>query len=321
MSLNLTRASLATAVLLMTHALAFGHGSPIVVEVNDGRLVVSGGVADSIGYANWVFADPDPESWLVPAPGNRQLTNLPGFDVTGVAVGTPISLQVISRPDLSIVDHPQRWLWHWSLSEEQVATAENDPALDVLSVRGFVPGVSLTQLMTPANNTVKFADLLATDVGQHRHLLAYFLDDSPPAAAGVYGFFARLTAPGYQASEPFLIALNLNLFDETQFQEAALEINVTAGLAADYDIDGDADGADFLLWQRTLGATGSPLAADGSLDGVVNAADLGVWKEEFGRVVELPGEGALLVIPEPVGVVLGVWLFAGGALVSRRFFG
>jgi ELWxxDGT repeat protein len=51
----------------------------------------------------------------------------------------------------------------------------------------------------------------------------------------------------------------------------------------DYDSDADADGADFLIWQRTLGAA-PPQAgggADGNQDGVVNAADLGVWRGRF----------------------------------------
>jgi hypothetical protein len=51
--------------------------------------------------------------------------------------------------------------------------------------------------------------------------------------------------------------------------------------AGDYDYDGDADGADFLKWQRTLGAV-NDLNADGNRSGAVDAADLALWKGNFG---------------------------------------
>ncbi len=55
-------------------------------------------------------------------------------------------------------------------------------------------------------------------------------------------------------------------------------------VAGDYDEDGDVDGADFLVWQRTLGATATPhgSGADGSSNGVVDAADLGIWSANYG---------------------------------------
>jgi hypothetical protein len=55
-------------------------------------------------------------------------------------------------------------------------------------------------------------------------------------------------------------------------------------VAGDYDDDGDVDGGDFLVWQRTLGATATPngSGADGSSNGVIDAADLGIWSANFG---------------------------------------
>ncbi|RIK61690.1 MAG: hypothetical protein DCC65_18555, partial [Planctomycetota bacterium] len=52
----------------------------------------------------------------------------------------------------------------------------------------------------------------------------------------------------------------------------------------DYDEDGDADGFDFLLWQRQLGSPAVPSGsgADGDDNGTVDAADLAVWREWFG---------------------------------------
>jgi hypothetical protein len=213
---------------------------------------------------------------------------------------------------LTTPDHKPRWLWHWNLDDEAVGEAPDDPALDILSQRGFNPGATLAQWSPPANATVKLADLLGSDLGEHRHYFAYFLDDSPAAPAGVYGFFARLTAPGYETSEPFLVALNLNVFDEQQQLKGALAINLAAGLAGDFDIDGAVDGNDVLVWQRDLGATGTYPAADGSLNGTVDAADLVLWKEQFGRIVELPAP-TVAAVPEPTFRAL---LAAIGAMLA-----
>jgi hypothetical protein len=300
-----------------------GHGMPVEVNVVGGKLAVSGGVADAIGYADWIFADPDPESWLQPFSATEQFTELPGFRINDVNAGTAISLEVISRPDLSAADQPQHWLWHWNLAGEEVDEAPNDPGFDILSQDDMDEAISLKQWIAPADATIKVTDLAGGDIGQHRHFLAYFLDDSPVAPAGVYGFFARLVAPGYQSSDPFLVALNLNVFDVTKFQDAAREINVTAGLAGDFDVDGDVDGGDFLQWQRELGGTGTYPPADGSLSGSVDAADLAVWKSQFGEIVELPAAVANTgALPEPGGLALAAILGATCALrrISRTGF-
>jgi glucose/arabinose dehydrogenase len=55
-------------------------------------------------------------------------------------------------------------------------------------------------------------------------------------------------------------------------------------ISADFDLDGDADGQDFLAWQRGVGLTGGANRGDGDADGngAVNAADLNVWETGFG---------------------------------------
>jgi hypothetical protein len=87
---------------------------------------------------------------------------------------------------------------------------------------------------------------------------------------------------------------------------------------ADYDDDGDVDGADFLIWQKTFGSE-TELAADGNQDGKVDAADLELWKTQFGASAAASGVGA---VPEPVGntIALGV-AFALVAFSRRPFVG
>ena len=69
---------------------------------------------------------------------------------------------------------------------------------------------------------------------------------------------------------------------------------VEAGaVSADFDVDLDVDGSDFLAWQRGLGASGAAAMrtngnADG--DGDVDGDDLAVWKSQFGlRSPRRPG--------------------------------
>jgi hypothetical protein len=74
----------------------------------------------------------------------------------------------------------------------------------------------------------------------------------------------------------------------------------TAIPSADFDEDGDADGADFLSWQRGLGKTvGATLAeGDADRDGAVDGADLAQWEAEAASV------SALAPVPEPSAAAL-----------------
>jgi hypothetical protein len=102
-------------------------------------------------------------------------------------------------------------------------------------------------------------------------------------------------------------------------------------LSADFNGDGKVDGADFLRWQRGLGATGAAATqpagnADGDAD--VDAADLALWKAQLGvTAFGGPGvlqtgfvryvSGAVAAIPEPSTAVLFVMALAGLGL-SRK---
>jgi hypothetical protein len=70
---------------------------------------------------------------------------------------------------------------------------------------------------------------------------------------------------------------------------------------ADFDGDGDVDGADFLLWQRG----GSPNA--------LSQSDLALWEDHFGITILT----AAASIPEPSTLLLGT-LAAVGLLLRRR---
>lgn len=60
----------------------------------------------------------------------------------------------------------------------------------------------------------------------------------------------------------------------------------------DYNQNGVVDAADYVVWRKTLGATGiTPYSgADGNGNGMVDDADYGVWRSHFG--ITLPATGA-----------------------------
>ena len=84
------------------------------------------------------------------------------------------------------------------------------------------------------------------------------------------------------------------------------EIDVLEGpsVSADFDMDGDVDGEDFLRWQRGYGINdGSAQPGDGDAngDGNVDGADLGVWQSSYGRG---PLTAASVSVPEPAAMTL-----------------
>ncbi|MCC6494435.1 MAG: PPC domain-containing protein [Pirellulales bacterium] len=71
----------------------------------------------------------------------------------------------------------------------------------------------------------------------------------------------------------------------------------------DYTQDSAVDGADFLLWQRTMGPAGET-AADGNGDGAADGGDLVVWSDDFGDrddYSHLFTEAAAMTAPGAVG--------------------
>ncbi len=304
------------AMAAMMDATCLGHGTPIHVNVVAGKLSVSNGLTDDRGFADWVFADTDDEEAIFsPVAGNRLRVSLPGFDVTGVTGTTQLSVEALSRPDFTKPAAPERWLWYADPISGLVADVTGALRLDVNSSQGFTPNVSMGQSAAPVNAPLKIADL--PEHAEEHHLVNFLLNDLN-APVGAYGFFARLTAPDLAASDPFLISLNHGL-DAATFQTAAKQINAAGRLPGDYDGDEDADGADLLEWQRTLGSTAA-LAADGSVNNVVDAADLSVWRDNFGRVTPAVTPAAA-TIPEPASLALatiGVGFLAAIRRSRRR---
>ena len=94
--------------------------------------------------------------------------------------------------------------------------------------------------------------------------------------------------------------------------ESEAVVNVVQG---DYDGDGIADGADFLVWQRAFGdaATSAGSGADGDLSGLVDAGDLEVWMGSLSRPPLAATDSTPLSIVAPSNPLIAS-LLAGEAL-------
>jgi autotransporter-associated beta strand protein len=83
---------------------------------------------------------------------------------------------------------------------------------------------------------------------------------------------------------------------------------------ADFDGDGDVDGADFLTWQRNVSLTTGADLEDGDANGddAVDGDDLAIWEGQFGTAT-----AAASAVPEPGAAMLAL-LAAPLALLARR---
>lgn len=88
-------------------------------------------------------------------------------------------------------------------------------------------------------------------------------------------------------------------------------ITIVAGDDADFDQDGDVDGADFLAWQRGFGNGTTFAEGDANGDGAVDAEDLSIWRSQFSSSA-LAAQQGFSVVPEPSAcfiLALGSLLF------------
>jgi hypothetical protein len=105
--------------------------------------------------------------------------------------------------------------------------------------------------------------------------------------------------------------------EEGYFELVEFEVRSAVTTTADFDSDGDVDGADLLTWQHWLGSSGAVGRAEGDANGdhVVNAADLAIWRTQFAG--GMAGANAAAV-PEPATFGLAGIGLASAVMLRRR---
>ena len=127
-----------------------------------------------------------------------------------------------------------------------------------------------------------------------------------PATSGTNIMFGESDPSNNVGDDPNFAALQFTLIDNVRVEAVAPAED------ADFDGDGDIDGADFLTWQRNQGA-GDQTLGDANGNGQINNADLDIWKAQFGTATV-----AAASIPEPGALSLMAVAVLGSLLVCRR---
>jgi GH25 family lysozyme M1 (1,4-beta-N-acetylmuramidase) len=138
--------------------------------------------------------------------------------------------------------------------------------------------------------------------------------EPPASASGVFGDWAfwQYTGSGSVAG--------ISPIDRDVYEGTLAElVNEFRGVdsTADFDQDGDVDGADFLALQRGMGRTGAAATfASGNADGdlQVDGDDFAIWNAQFGPIATVAGT---LAIPEPATAAMASLCFALATAVRR----
>ena len=96
-------------------------------------------------------------------------------------------------------------------------------------------------------------------------------------------------------------------------------IVIVPTLPGDYNQNGTVDAADYVVWRKTFGESGTNLAADGNRNNQVDSGDFGVWRSHFGNA-SASGSGASsnAIVPEPATLLLLILATAGSCLRRCR---
>jgi len=179
-------------------------------------------------------------------------------------------------------------------------------------------GLDVTISLTPKGASYSVAPLLAPETVFHSRSLSDLslaLYDNSGVQLGVTAdvngaglgesIFHRL-APGTY------VARVQGAHDHVQLYQLAINGN-TAGFAADFNEDGHVDSSDLGRWNSGFGELNVAFAnGDADFDADADGADFLTWQRQFGLgILAMP---AGHTVPEPSGVLLGI----GGLLCVRR---
>jgi hypothetical protein len=212
-------------------------------------------------------------------------------------------LQVGDQLGFAVVDR----LWFWN--GEALAEPPEESAVSIS--RGPL-SVTIDGASEPQPGFT-----LATSAGAgFIHVHPTYTLETAEAVAGVYGLVLQLTAPQYEASDPFVVALGYfgGSLTADQYNAGVEAIGLAAlqpPLPGDANLDGKVDLSDFGILKENFGVGTARAQGDFNADGQVDLSDFGILKENFGR-------GAAAAVPEPA--TLGLITIAASLFVftTRR---
>jgi hypothetical protein len=89
-------------------------------------------------------------------------------------------------------------------------------------------------------------------------------------------------------------------------------------LLGDYNHNGMVDAADYIVWRKSIGSTGSGLAADGNGDNMVNQLDYDIWRLHFGETAGAAASTESQSVPEPSTAIQTILICVAAFAFLRR---
>jgi hypothetical protein len=142
-------------------------------------------------------------------------------------------------------------------------------------------------------------------------------DPAHPIRVGSYDTYAG-TSTNYNGDWGVFPMLGLNKVLLSDRTRGLIVVDATeAAPTGDLNYDGAVDGADFLVWQRGLGAANATtMQGDGNRDQLVNGLDLAVWRQQFGQT----GGHAAAAVPECAPLAMTAPILLLLVRLRRRLF-
>jgi fibronectin-binding autotransporter adhesin len=126
-----------------------------------------------------------------------------------------------------------------------------------------------------------------------------------PTAGQSFNLFDWASASGAFAAMQLPTLSGGLVWNTSQLYTNGVLSVVVAAIPGDYNHNGIVDAADYVVWRKTLGQTGTGLAADGNNDGVVNQTDYDVWRSHFGQTAgNASVASASVAVPEPATLLM-----------------
>lgn len=187
-----------------------------------------------------------------------------------------------------------------------VGSAGGDNVVLTSDVNGNGAGFNYTGTMTLTRATGGLIDLSGTLVGTNM---------PEGETDNIFTSTTSVSGPSTYGAVGFLIGGPLST-DQALFTDIDVSVIPFAPPEdADFDADGDVDGADFLAWQRGVGGVNGTDLADGNANGdtAVDGADLAIWESQFGTATINASS-----VPEPASLALGGMALAACASIAAR---
>ncbi len=266
------------------------------VGVSNGKLVVSNGVIDNVGFADRIFVEDDADGYAqsvnISGFGPAYQWAAPGIHIAGMTVNSGLYIEALARPDNTASLSRDRVLWYWNPTTNSLQDAPIDNHF--LIYKTFAgQGIYLESTYTTTPPALKIASPLPDElnVDIYSTLVKFALHRESPPPTGVYAVFARFKSDQYEPSEPFLLTFNHGPLSATQLMSGALAINAASADNAgptngDFNHNGIVDAADYTVWRNGLGTAYLP-------------GDYNLWKRDFGKSFPSIGGGAVDNVPEP----------------------